>query len=185
MLTEFFFNEVVESQKYPITVRLKDRTLYKDNSWNTICLPFDMTPAQISASPLAGAEIWKMDDVNTGYYPNGFKLAEANMNTTIPTLILYFESAKPNVNGLQKGKPYLVKWASGKDLVDDTAGKVHQLDFNNVTITEKVAGSWYANLVLSLASKSGDCENVPWKVTPLAYQLPATFSVIVTLLKSS
>ena len=145
LLTEFFFNEVVESQKYPITVRLKDRTLYKDNSWNTICLPFDMTPAQISASPLAGAEIWKMDDVNTGYYPNGFKLAEANMNTTIPTLILYFESAKPNVNGLQKGKPYLVKWASGKDLVDDTAGKVHQLDFNNVTITEKVAGSWYAN----------------------------------------
>jgi len=119
--------------------------MYKDNHWNTICLPFDLNPDQFAASPLAGAQVWKMDAINTGYYPNGFKLAEANMNTTIPTLILYFEDAKPATSGLQKGKPYLVKWASGKDLMDDTEGKVHQLDFNNVTITEKVAGSWYAN----------------------------------------
>jgi hypothetical protein len=38
-----------------------------------------------------------------------------------------------------------LKWASGSNLVDDTAEKVHELDFNNVTITERVAGSWYAN----------------------------------------
>ena len=145
LLNEFFFDATVQSQKYPITVRLKDRTLYKDNHWNTICLPFDLNPDQFAASPLAGAQVWKMDDVYTGYYANGFTLAEENLHTTIPTLILYFVDAKPATNGLQKGKPYLVKWASGKDLMDDTEGKVHQLDFNNVTITEKVAGSWYAN----------------------------------------
>ena len=145
LINEFFFDATVQSQKYPITVRLKDRTMYKDNHWNTICLPFDLNPDQFAASPLAGAQVWKMDDVNTGYYVSGYTLAEANIHTTVPTVILYFEDAKPATNGLLKGKPYLVKWASGKDLVDDTEGKVHQLDFNNVTITEKVAGSWYAN----------------------------------------
>ena len=145
VINELFYDESVQSQKYPITVRLMDRTLYKDNHWNTICLPFDMTPAQMSASPLAGAQIRKMDEAYTGYYPYGISIPSANINTTDPIVILYFEDAKPSTNGLQKGKPYLVKWASGSDLVDDTAEKVHELDFNNVTITERVAGSWYAN----------------------------------------
>ena len=145
LINEFFFDATVQSQKYPITVRLKDRTMYKDNHWNTICLPFDLNPDQFAASPLAGAQVWKMDAINTGYYVSGYTLAEANIHTTVPTVVLYFEDAQPATKGLQKGKPYLVKWASGKNLVDDTAGNTHQLDFNNVTITEKTAGSWYAN----------------------------------------
>lgn len=145
LLDEFFFDESVQSQKYPISVRLKDRTLYKDKRWNTICLPFDLTPAQFAASPLAGATVMKMDSKNTGFYEDGVTLSDANINTTDPILVLWFENAEPSTKGLQKGKPYLVKWTTGTNLVDDTKEKIHQLDFNNVTITEKVAGSWYCN----------------------------------------
>ena len=145
IITEFFFDESIESQKYPITVRLKDRTLYKDRKWNTICLPFDLTPAQFAASPLAGATVQKMDSKNTGYYPDGVQIPEAHIMTNDPILVLWFEDANPSKNGLQKGKPYLVMWNEGDDIVDDTKAKIHQLDFNNVTVTEKVAGSWYSN----------------------------------------
>lgn len=145
LLNEFFYDESVKSQKYPITVRLKDRTLYKDGRWNTICLPFDLTPAQFAASPLAGATVMKMDSRNTGYYSDGVKIPDAHIDTKDPILVLWFEDAEPSTKGLQKGKPYLVKWDEGEDLVDDTKEKIHQLDFHNVTITEKVAGSWYSN----------------------------------------
>ena len=145
LIDEFFFDESVKSQKYPISVRLKDRTLYKDKRWNTICLPFDLSPAQFAASPLAGATVMKMDSKNTGFYEEGVKIPDAHLDTTDPILVLWFENAEPSTNGLQKGKPYLVKWNSGEDLVDDTKQKIHQLDFNNVTITEKVAGNWYSN----------------------------------------
>ena len=145
LLDEFFYDASVKSQSFPISVRLKDRTLYKDKRWNTICLPFDLTPAQFAASPLAGATVMKMDSKNTGFYEDGVKMPDAHLDTTEPILVLWFENAEPSTQGLQKGKPYLVKWNSGEDLVDNTKEKVHQLDFNNVTITEKVAGSWYCN----------------------------------------
>lgn len=145
LIEEFFYNESVESQKYPITVRLKDRTLYKDKRWNTICLPFDLTPAQFAASPLAGATVRKLDSKNTGNYPKGVKLPEANIETNDPILVLWFEEIDPTTDGLKKGKPYLVRWTEGDNLVDDTKKNIHQLDFNNVTITAKVAGSWYCN----------------------------------------
>ena len=145
LLNEFFFDESVKSNKYPITVRLKDRTLYKDKRWNTICLPFDLTPAQFAASPLAGATVMKMDSNNTGYYSDGVQIPSAHIMTNDPILVLWFENAEPSTNGLQKGKPYLVRWNSGDNLVDNTKEKIHQLDFNNVTITEKVAGNWYSN----------------------------------------
>ena len=142
LLDEFFYNENVTTHKYPITVRLKNRTLYKDKSWNTICLPFALTPAQFAASPLAGATVMKMSKKHTGFHENGYKIADENIDTKDPILILWFEDAEPSTNGLQAGKPYLVKWNTGDNLVDDTKEKIHQLDFNNVTITEKVAGCW-------------------------------------------
>jgi hypothetical protein len=148
LLDEFFYNENVTTHKYPITVRLKDRTLYQRRSWNTICLPFELTPAQFSASPLAGATVMKMSAKHTGFYENGYQIPEANIDTKEPVLILWFEDAEPSTKGLQKGKPYLVKWNTGSKLVDDTKEKIHQLDFNNVTITEKVAGCWEYNDVI-------------------------------------
>lgn len=144
IIKELFFDPNVQSNNYPITVRLVDRTLYRDNHWNTICLPFNMDRQQIANSPLAGATIKKMSALKTGYYPDGYSLPDANINTTEPTLILWFEDA----NEIEGGKPYLVKWSKsrkGINLVDDTAKDIHQLDFNYVKITEKVAGCWDTN----------------------------------------
>jgi len=144
LLDEFFYDASVKSQSFPITVRLRDRTLYKDKRWNTLCLPFDLEAKQIAASPLAGATVMKMDSKHTGFYENGVKIDDAHIDTKEPVLVLWFENAEPSKNGLEKGKPYLVKWNTGSNLVDSNNEKVHQLDFNNVKITEKVAGSWYS-----------------------------------------
>lgn len=38
-------------------VTLTDRTIYTDGTWNTITLPFDLTPEQLKESPLAGADV--------------------------------------------------------------------------------------------------------------------------------
>lgn len=152
VISELFYNPNVETHKYALSVRLMNRTLYKDGKWNTICLPCNLTADQIKASPLAGAQIKKMDAVNTGYYQNGYNIPSANINTTEPTLILWFEDAKE----IEAGKPYLVKWNEGSDLVDNTADvdpkdkdyskKIrHDLDFTNVKVTEKTPGSWECN----------------------------------------
>lgn len=151
VLGDFFFDESnpnVNAPKWPITVRLMDRTLYKDDNWNTICLPFDMTPEQYSASPLAGATIKKLSDTYTGYYPEGGTIGSVTYNHAV--VFLNFVDVEPGINGLQRGKPYLVKWSSGANLVDDTTepeGEVpsHQLDFNNVMVRETVPGAWEGN----------------------------------------
>ena len=149
-IQDFFDNPSVAAQSYPINVRLKDRTLYRDEKLNTICLPFDLTPAQISASPLAGARIYQMDEENTDYYPNGQNIPIAKYKADHPVLLILFKDVKAEENGLKRGKPYLVKWTEkSTDLVDNTTALKkkadHQLDFQNVRIQEKVAGSWSAN----------------------------------------
>lgn len=152
-----------QTAQYPITVRLKDRTLYRDEHWNTICLPFDLTAAQYNDPycPLKGATIFKMDESTTGYYPNGVDSYD------YPVILLWFENAEPSTNGLQAGKPYLVKWTEGNQFtidgnhVDNTAEKAgdpsitarHELDFENVTITTSTPSNWtshantYGNVV--------------------------------------
>ena len=157
--------DIAEFQEasYPITVRLKDRTLYRDNHWNTICLPFNLTAEQYNSvsCPLAGATIFKMDESTTGYYPNGVENAVMHINYTSPTLLFWFENANPSTNGLQAGKPYLVKWTEGSQFtadgnyVDNTAAgnSRHELDFSNVTITMSSPDNWtshantYGNVV--------------------------------------
>jgi hypothetical protein len=69
-------------------VVLDGRTLYKDGSWNTICLPFNL---KLSGSPLDGA--------------TARTLTEASISST--TLHLTFGNA---VNTLQAGTPYIIKW---------------------------------------------------------------------------
>ncbi len=132
---------------YPVTVRLKDRTLYKDGDWNTLCLPFNMTAAQIEVSPLAGAMIYKMDEDNTNYYPGGY------LTYNYPVLYFRFANASNSDPVIQAGKPYLVKWVAEDDytadgnLVDNTkkGGSRHELDFNNVTVSAATAGNWSGN----------------------------------------
>jgi hypothetical protein len=75
---------------------LVGRKLYKDNAWNTICLPFNVT---IANSPLAGATVMKLT-------PSTSKLTNG-------TLTLNFEDENTTMTA---GTPYIIKWASGDDI---------------------------------------------------------------------
>ena len=93
--------------KYDVT--LSDRTLYKDDEWNTICLPFDVV---LDDSPLSGA-IAKT-------------LTDATMTGTHVTLTF-----GNDVDELEAGVPYIIKWANNAD--DNIVDPV----FNGVTIVNK------------------------------------------------
>jgi hypothetical protein len=145
-IAEFCKDYNEDALNYPITVRLKDRTLYKDNHWNTICLPFDLTPAQFAQSPLKGAQVKKLDE-SSGYYPEGGTLGSKTY--TGPTLYFNFTTVNTSTETLHAGYPYLVKWASGTDLVDNTTkmkkDAVHQLDFSGVEICSTAPTFWEGN----------------------------------------
>ena len=92
---------------YEKNVTLQGRTLYKDNKWNTICLPFDVT---LSGSVLDGAE--------------AHTLASASLSDAGELTLDFGSTAETK---LLAGKPYIIKWASGSDLENPV--------FNGVTIT--------------------------------------------------
>ena len=77
-------------------VTLSGRTLYKDGAWNTICLPFSLSAAQIAAhADFAGATLMTLDVTKK----NGFDAKDG-------TLYLGFKTA----TAIEAGVPYLVKW---------------------------------------------------------------------------
>ena len=90
-------------------VTLSERTLFKDNSWNTICLPFPLT---IDGSELDGATLLELD--LTGTY-NGHQTGREGT-----VFYLFFK----NANSIEAGKPYLIKWENGEDLVNQTFSNV-------------------------------------------------------------
>jgi hypothetical protein len=87
--------DIVADYKGMADVTLADRTLYKDGSWNTICLPFDV---DIEDSPLAGADVRQLTGAS---YEEG-------------TLTLEFTA----VTEIKAGEPYIIKWEEGNDLVN-------------------------------------------------------------------
>ena len=70
-------------------VQLTNRTLYKDGSWNTLCLPFNVA---LDGSPLEGSTVKEF--------------TSANYDPATKTLTLNFD----NVTNIKAGRPYLVKW---------------------------------------------------------------------------
>ena len=81
-------------------VTLSGRTLYKDGAWNTLCLPFDMTEAQVTAQ-LAPEGLMELD--TEGTYDGHTTGLDDN------TLYLNFKDA----TAITAGKPYIIKWATG------------------------------------------------------------------------
>ncbi len=105
------FSELISGKA--VNVTLRGRKLYKNNDWNTLCLPFSFSATQIADSEqLAGATLKELDASASKFESNG-------------TLTLTFVPA----TNIEAGKPYLIKWegASG----DFILGPV----FNGVTIT--------------------------------------------------
>ena len=80
-------------------VQLVNRTFYKDNSWSTLCLPFDVT--NLNGTPLEGATIME---------PNTAKRNGFDCNTGM--LYLSFKT----VTEIEAGKPYIVKWDNGENI---------------------------------------------------------------------
>ena len=99
-------------------VTLQGRTLYKDGTWNTICLPFDLT---LSESVLDGADVRALSSTSLS---NG-------------TLSLNF-SAQGDVTRLTAGTPYIIRWASGENLVNPVFERVTISDAGTTTETDCV-----------------------------------------------
>ena len=98
-----------------VNVTLAGRTLFKDGSWNTICLPFNMTAEQVAAQ-LAPSALMELDTEES--YEGHTTGIEGN------TLYLIFK----NATVITAGKPYIIKWeSSGEHLVNPK--------FTGVTIT--------------------------------------------------
>ena len=80
------------------TVTLDGRTLFRDGTWNTICLPFDLT---IAGSPLEGADA-----------------------RTLTSITLEGETTRLNfseegtVTELEAGRPYIIRWENTENLVN-------------------------------------------------------------------
>jgi hypothetical protein len=106
-------------------VTLKDRTLYRDGAWNTLCLPFEVT---LEGSPLEGAE--------------ARTLSSANLSDG--TLTLNFSEP---VTTLAAGTPYIIKWDEGAaDFVIRS-----ESDWN--TFAQNVSiGNTYSGKIVGLAA---------------------------------
>ena len=92
--------EALATAGTPTNITLTGRTLFKDDAWNTLCLPFDMT---ISGSVLDGATVKKLTTSNSG--------------VSGTTLTLNFEDETTTMTA---GIPYIIKWASADNLVNPT-----------------------------------------------------------------
>lgn len=103
------------------SVTLLGRTLTKDNIWQTLCLPFALSADELAASALAGCQLMELD-------PEGaYEGNKTGYNLTTNTLYIYFK----NVTAIEAGKPYVIRWASGDNIVDPV--------FSNVTISSQTA----------------------------------------------
>ena len=92
------------SKTYNVT--LSGRTLYKDGAWNTLCLPFSMTAAQIAA--------------NTGFAEAEIReLSNASFDGSTLTLNFTAEGA---VTSITAGVPCIVRWASGSNFTPTFSG---------------------------------------------------------------
>ncbi|MCR4810002.1 MAG: hypothetical protein K5896_09100 [Prevotella sp.] len=118
-----------------IAVALQGRTLYKDGAWNTLCLPFDVTAAQMEEAthPLQGANYMVLD--TTGKYTDDDELDDTNGTNQTglvgSTLYLYFKTPEADSEGvvIPAGTPFIVKWEG-----DGTNNLVNPV-FSGVTIS--------------------------------------------------
>ncbi len=96
------------------SVTLSGRTLYKDGSWNTLCLPFDVT---LNGSPLEGAIAKTLV---------GAEMSDNNLSLT-------FSEA---VTTLEAGVPYIIMWnkAEGYDTADPATRDITEPVFTDVTV---------------------------------------------------
>ena len=102
----------------PYNVTLAGRTLYKDGAWNTLCLPFSLTAAQVATT---------LENPSALMTLNG-----TTSDLTDGTLTLNFTDATT----ISAGVPYIIKWdkATGYDDADPDTRDLKDPVFTGVTI---------------------------------------------------
>ena len=122
--------DVIESNVgKTVDVTLSGRTFYKDGSWNTLCLPFDLTCDELNEFLDVPQEMKMLTGTS---FDNG-------------TLTLTFM----DVYTLEAGKPYLIRWNN-----DTENPTVTNPEFSSVTISDETDGveTEYLDFVGSMSS---------------------------------
>ena len=92
-------------------VTIEGRSLVRNNTWNTLCLPFSLN--SFTGTPLEGATVKT--------------LRSSSFDGKTGTLTLNFEA----VTSVEAGKPYIVKWENGGDNITNPV-------FKGVTISNQI-----------------------------------------------
>ena len=113
-------------------VTLQGRTLWKDGNWNTLCLPFDLK--SLTGTVLDGCTLMELD-VDDNYGTESAPLY-TGFDKDNGTLYLYFK----NANSIKAGKPYIIKWNNGDNLVNPTFTDVKISEYALKDVTSKDNG---------------------------------------------
>ena len=96
-------------------VILSGRVFNKNNTWQSITLPFSLSAEELAASPLAGCTLKELD-------------TDSSYNDTENHMVyLYFK----DTTAIAAGKPYIIRWQQGDPVLSP--------EFENVTLTNKTA----------------------------------------------
>ena len=125
-------------------VTLSGRTLWKDGGWNTLCLPFDLTAAQVTTLLENPTELKELDLTGT-YQEHSTGLEDG-------TLYLVFKDA----TSISAGVPYIIKWEGGDNLVNPVFTGV---TINNASLEAKAAAFTGGKFIGSYIYQSFTAEN--------------------------
>lgn len=89
---------IAEHLDSTVNVVMPGRTLYKDDGWDILCLPFSLDSTELEASVLAGCTLMQMDPTRSGISDT--------------TLTVTFEQT----HQLVAGYPYLIKWPQAENI---------------------------------------------------------------------
>ena len=96
-------------------VILSGRVFNKNNTWQSITLPFSLSAEELAASPLSGCTLKELD-------------RDSSYNDTENKLVyLYFK----DTTAIEAGKPYIIRWTEGNPVLSP--------EFENVTLTNKTS----------------------------------------------
>ena len=87
----------------PCITAINGRTIYRNDSWNTLCVPFSLNSEQLTSSLWEGVEIKELDG--------------SASHLTDGTLTLNFKDA----TSIEAGKPYIMKWKNADLIIKTTA----------------------------------------------------------------
>ncbi len=107
-----------------LNVTLSGRTLFKDGNWNTLCLPFDLKNDGFY-DLIGNGTLMELDTDQTGF------------DTATGALSLYFKDASE----IKAGTPYIIKWPSGSDNLENHVFQSVEIDLSDETLTRQIVES--------------------------------------------